>query len=420
MLGASPLVYTDNLFTVGMMPTSENTLLTTQLEKLIVGDPDFEQLEDTLFYFCPFEALGAVKAELRHSNFLANLMDPLRPHGFGDRVLQSFLKTVIAETGDDVKLTPLDVHLMDLSSVEIRREWNNIDILVLLPNAKVIFCFELKVGAKQHSNQLARYRSTVEKHWPDYSHVFVFLRPSNEEAEDDSWVNVGYDAIVDGLEHVLHTSSGDDLARRMLSSYIQMIKRNYLMDEKLQNLATSLWNKHTEALKFLADNRPDNLSQVFSWIIENAEEFCKNVSGEGLTFEPDVHAGLSYLRFGIREWDDISDAKSGSGWTATGRVLLVELQRARRTDSEKIRAHLILGPSSSPMREKLFEAVRPIMKDQKSKLSPKWKRLTSRDVLSHSDGAESFDAKAAIKKTIAEVKKFSDELIRFGERFKKA
>ena len=58
--------------------------LQQQIEDLIVNDSSFRRLEELLFRFCPFEAMGAVNAELRHANFLAYLLDPLRPHNFGD------------------------------------------------------------------------------------------------------------------------------------------------------------------------------------------------------------------------------------------------------------------------------------------------------------------------------------------------
>jgi hypothetical protein len=50
------------------------------LKRLIVDEPDLERLEDALSDFNVFEAIGEVKRELRHSNFLRFLLDPGKRH----------------------------------------------------------------------------------------------------------------------------------------------------------------------------------------------------------------------------------------------------------------------------------------------------------------------------------------------------
>jgi hypothetical protein len=48
----------------------------TLLEAFIVDNPELERLEDLLSEFNLFEALGAVRQEIRHSDFLSYLLDP--------------------------------------------------------------------------------------------------------------------------------------------------------------------------------------------------------------------------------------------------------------------------------------------------------------------------------------------------------
>lgn len=45
------------------------------LEAFVVGNPDLERLETLLDQFNMFEAIGAVRQELRHSDFLAFLLN---------------------------------------------------------------------------------------------------------------------------------------------------------------------------------------------------------------------------------------------------------------------------------------------------------------------------------------------------------
>jgi len=46
------------------------------LEALVVDNPDFDRLKALLGQFNIFEAIGVVRRELRHSDFLAFLLNP--------------------------------------------------------------------------------------------------------------------------------------------------------------------------------------------------------------------------------------------------------------------------------------------------------------------------------------------------------
>ena len=67
-----------------------------QLSKLI-DDPAFQTIAGRMARFNLFEALGAFRAELRHSNFLAFLLSPSRSHGLGEAPLLLFLRAVLAK-----------------------------------------------------------------------------------------------------------------------------------------------------------------------------------------------------------------------------------------------------------------------------------------------------------------------------------
>uniref|UniRef100_UPI0005608937 PD-(D/E)XK nuclease family protein n=1 Tax=Rhizobium fredii TaxID=380 RepID=UPI0005608937 len=119
--------------------------ITPLLESLLIHASEFRRLEDGLDVFCPFEALGMVGAEIRHSNYLAYILNPHRPHGFGAGLLRPFLIQALAIRPSLYSITPLDVHLLDLGSAEIRREWQNIDLLIVVPQERVVVAIELKI-----------------------------------------------------------------------------------------------------------------------------------------------------------------------------------------------------------------------------------------------------------------------------------
>jgi hypothetical protein len=62
-----------------------------ELEALVVNNRDLEELEALLDQFNIFEALGAVRVELRHSDFLSFLLNPHQSHGLGDTLVKRLL-----------------------------------------------------------------------------------------------------------------------------------------------------------------------------------------------------------------------------------------------------------------------------------------------------------------------------------------
>lgn len=61
----------------------------------LLDDRDFQAIHSRMSRFNLFEAVGAIRGELRHSNFLAYLLSPGRSHGFGARPLVGVLRAIL-------------------------------------------------------------------------------------------------------------------------------------------------------------------------------------------------------------------------------------------------------------------------------------------------------------------------------------
>ena len=134
------------------------------LEELIIDNPDLERLEALLDEFNIFEAIGMVNQEIRHSAFLAFLLDPNQNHGMGDAFLKRLLQKVLAgaqETALPVSLIDLDIWSLDDSAVFCER--HNIDILLLNDTHKLAIIIENKIYSGEHSDQLERSISRALK-----------------------------------------------------------------------------------------------------------------------------------------------------------------------------------------------------------------------------------------------------------------
>ena len=121
----------------------------------LVNDIDFEKLELGLDRQNIFKILSIETNELRHSNMLAWLLNPMANHKLGAKVLKRVLRQIFSsQLSSD--LSPVDAEGIDFNSVQIAREWQHIDLLISTRNT--VIAIENKVFSKEHSNQLRRYR----------------------------------------------------------------------------------------------------------------------------------------------------------------------------------------------------------------------------------------------------------------------
>ena len=144
-----------------------------QLKKeydFLLKNEDFDKLDLGLKNPNIFQILKISKNEIRHSNFLSWLLDPEGSHKLGDIFLKRFLREVFS-SDKFFDIDQVDVEGMDLSKVEVLREWKNIDVLIILSD--VVVCIENKVYSKEHSNQLKRYKEIIENQFPKHKKTYV-------------------------------------------------------------------------------------------------------------------------------------------------------------------------------------------------------------------------------------------------------
>lgn len=314
----------------------------------LISDAAFRELESRFVRFCPFEAVGMVRTEIRHSNFLAYLLNPFQPHGFGAALLRSFLVRALSD--DTMRI----IETAGLNDAEVRREWQNIDLLILLPKARHVVAIELKIDASQSVNQLERYRQSVQRTWPAWTHAFLFLTKQQETPNDRSWVEVNLSVLVEALSDVAaHTHERDAEALDMLRSYISMMRKHHLGDNELEKIAAELWSKHGGALAFLMDRRPNPLQEAFDQIRAD-DTFSAKISHPGVSVVADKHS-KRVLRYAFEKWDSLESFQSASDWTATNRLILLEM-KLEETD---LRVSLMVGPGTTSGRAAYVAALVP-------------------------------------------------------------
>ncbi|WP_114283711.1 PD-(D/E)XK nuclease family protein [Candidatus Halocynthiibacter alkanivorans] len=332
----------------------------TELSDLIMKSEDFAELSDKLDVYCPFEALSVARMEIKHSSFLADIVDPRRPHGFEDHFTQAFLETLLS-AADELALL-LQLHLEDLGEIEVMREWRNIDLLLRLPgkipSQDLVFVVEIKVEASESKGQLKTYQTTVEKTWPEARCFFFFLTAQDEEASDPRWINVGFSSLVEKLEAANRDSIGEPKARMMLESYTQMLRRRYLEDPTLENLAQKIWENHPEALGYLAERQPNPVHELAKQMagvatLTQLNDALKTATGHELSVTGNSQ-NARYFSLAVKQWDQIQGMMTALKWTTTDRILLCEIEVTK----SGVGARMVIGRGDSSVRRMFFEALK--------------------------------------------------------------
>lgn len=308
--------------------------------------------------------------------------------------MAAFAKVAVLGDYKGTSITPLDVHLMGFQTANVRREWERIDVLVELPELKIIIAIELKIDAAEHGEQLSRYREKIMQHWPEHSwtHFLFFLTKHGDEPgeiERERWLPVPLEGFARELDQLVAKEVGNTDARRLLENYLSMLRRHHLKNEKLEGLASRLWAQHYDALSYLMERRPDRIGEIERGLFECRFEIASEISARvELSISVD-DSSPSMLRFGVDNWDDIPGMLKGA-WTSSNRIILMEVERGR-SDGIPFRMRFVLGKGPKEVRQNLYEALASttnLKLTSKASITDHFTRLTTISVRSNADNEE--------------------------------
>lgn len=355
-----------------------------ELKNFVMDIEEIEQIAKSINSFNLFETLGMINQEIRHSNVLAWLLDPFQTHNIGYLFLQKFLKDLIlfnlnsSEQINDQLI--FDFETINYEEVEVRREYKNIDLLILINEESKNYCIviENKIRSTESKNQLSKYKAIVDKEFRNYNKIFVFLSPDQQIPTDNEWITYGYDRIQNLLINIL-SSRKSEFSRSViefLDQYLYILRRNIVGDKNIEYICKNLYKKHAKALDLIFQYRPD----IYLNIKESIVSFLKEENR--IVLDAD-NPSKTYIRFTTKKIDEIIP-KEGSGWTNSKRILLFEFQNL----SDRLNLKLYIGPGEPSLREKLHAILNsernPIF-IQKKTLTDKWHSVYSLEILKKND-----------------------------------
>jgi len=249
-----------------------------------------------------FKILRVANTEIRHSNFLSWLLDPNENHNLKEVVLNKFLQEIINSSDSfDESVTIDDI---GIKNVEIRREWENIDLLIILD--EYVLCIENKIFSGEHSDQLTRYKNIVETNFPDKSQIYVYLNPFGYSSfgESDVYLPISYQVIIDILEN-LNLDEIDMTVKSFIEQYLLTLKRDIMGIDENAELAQEIYKKHKELFDYIYEIKPDGVQNINTYI----QDVLKS---KGFKLGS---VSKSYIRFFPTEMEEfIHFNKSPNGW----------------------------------------------------------------------------------------------------------
>lgn len=142
--------------------------------------------------------------------------------------------------------------LLDLSSFEVRREEDNIDILLISDSEQYIVAIENKVGSSEHSDQLNRYREILNRKYSTYKKMFIYLTPDGEESSDVAhWDVLSYKAILECVQYVLNNAHLKEDVKTFIGDYVEILRRDIVQDNELKEICNKIYFRHKTALDLI-------------------------------------------------------------------------------------------------------------------------------------------------------------------------
>ncbi|PNG49077.1 MULTISPECIES: PD-(D/E)XK nuclease family protein [unclassified Variovorax] len=240
----------------------------------LYGDPDVERMLRLAGTSNPLRI--CFPKEIQISNMLAWLLDPSQAHGLGDHAIKSILtragqceEAESLPANDRRFLAASSIHSQGFSSMVVATEVDvgmkdvkdRLDVLIVDAVANFYIAIENKFGAKQSDGQLKKYRKGLEKLFPDFRGVHIFLDSYEATVDDSLWLPIGYDWLSEFLRQCEQRDSVSDSVRLTLTQFRAVVEEE---DEEsaastpLGKLVLQVATTHGDAvlaMKSLVDSR---------------------------------------------------------------------------------------------------------------------------------------------------------------------
>ena len=172
-------------------------------------------------FFNPFVDTNLAKSEVRHLNFITNLVNPNGSHMQDDTYLKLFINELL--DFEDLKNNKYLQNFCDKSNIKVQTEYNigNGRIDMWLENNEFIIAIEGKTETQDHENQLNKYDKFLQKQNKPY--LLFYLTKSGEAPKyksPDTVELLGFDnTILPFVQNILNIENLPTNIRYAVNDY---------------------------------------------------------------------------------------------------------------------------------------------------------------------------------------------------------
>jgi hypothetical protein len=279
-----------------------------------------------------------------------------------------------SESAQDIR--PIDLELWDLDEVDVRREWQNIDIFLEDQKHQFAVIIENKIKSGESPHQLEDYLKTIKQQYRGYKILPIFLTPDGVAPSVDAYLPVSYQVICETLERILDSrksTMGSEVIT-LIQHYTQMLRRHIMSETEIAELCRSIYRKHQRALDLIYEYRTDLQGMIREFLVELVSDPEKFVILRNIKSE---------VRFIPKQWDRTVLFPEGDKSSSNPLLLFYFHNMA-----DRLRIRLVIAPGLQEFRQKLYEmaiANHPILKSAHKKLYPVWHNIYTRTILVPND-----------------------------------
>jgi Holliday junction resolvase-like predicted endonuclease len=268
-----------------------------QLYSFIIDNPNLELLESNLNEFNPLKVLDVEKIEIRHSNVLAWLLNPNENHSLGDEFFKKFICDVINQNEEiETKLDIFEIHSKSFYNTIVHREYRvksgQIDILLEIPDSKIIVLIENKIKSKESKNQLKKYYDDISKKFKSYKILPIYLTLEGDDPSlYDIYCKCDYVCVLKNLKSIvdLKAKNLNPKVVDFLRQYLELLEEITMSDKKIEELCKKIYHQHKDAI----DKINEYVTSSFD-LDQAIDEFMKQSENNNLVEE--------YRRSGSMFW----------------------------------------------------------------------------------------------------------------------
>ncbi|WP_301171812.1 PD-(D/E)XK nuclease family protein [Brevibacillus nitrificans] len=228
-----------------------------------------EKLQSHVNSFNPLKVLRMNHYEIRHSNVLGWLLDPLGNHNLQDQFLKKWMIEVLLLSDNEQakaripEISESDFLLKHYMDIEVHREWNPrnkgktpqsnrfIDVLLISHQHQLAIIIENKVRAGEGTDQLPDYYEMVKEKYGSYTILPIYLTLFRDAPSDERYLSFSHLDLFMLLNRFIH-SQADSMNQKVylfIQDYLKILEELTLPDEQFQDMCEDLYLRHKTAIE---------------------------------------------------------------------------------------------------------------------------------------------------------------------------